>query len=154
MAEVIIDLDLRGLRAVHDVYGRLERLVQNPAPLLSDLGEYLTLSTDERFDRHEAPDGTPWAAVSDEYADRKLKGRATKRSGAVTDPTKVLELTRDLRRLLRYSVEADQLILGSDRPYAGRHQKNRPFLGISKEDEAEIGRLVIDHISDAFTGRP
>lgn len=117
----------------------------------------LLLSVDDRFDRREAPDGTPWEPVSDEYAKRKAAGKATKRSGVVTDPRNVLELSRDLRRLTRYQVDGEMLLIGSDREYAATHQfgdpkrgiSARPIYGLSDEDREEIGQLVVEHLDDA-----
>lgn len=157
MAGAIVDLDLRGLLTVDQAFARIEHLLRYPEPLLTDIGEALLLSVDERFERREAPDGTPWEPVSDAYAKRKAAGRATKRSGAVTDPGNVLELTRDLRRLTRYQVDGESLLIGSDREYAATHQFGdekrgipaRPIYGLSDEDREEIGHLVIEHLDDA-----
>ncbi|WP_293393386.1 phage virion morphogenesis protein [Nevskia sp.] len=157
MAGAIVDIDLRGLLTFDQAFARIERLLQHPEPLLEDIGEYLLLSVDERFDRREAPDGTPWAPVSEEYAERKAAGKATKRSGAVTDPGNILELTRDLRRLTRYQVDGELLLIGSDREYAATHQFGdpkrgivaRPVYGMSDEDNEEAARLVIEHLTDA-----
>lgn len=158
MAGAIVDIDLRGLLTVDQAFERIERLLQHPEPLLTDVGEHLLLSVDDRFDRREAPDGTPWEQpVSPEYAKRKASGKATKRSGAVTDPGSLLELTRDLRRLTRYQVDGEALLIGSDREYAATHHFGdpergipaRPIYGLSDEDRQEIGRLVVEHLDDA-----
>lgn len=157
MAGAIVDLDLRGLLTFDQAVTRIEQLLRHPEPLLTDIGEALLLSVDDRFDRREAPDGMPWEPVSDAYAKRKAAGRASKRSGAVTDPGNILELTRDLRRLTRYQVDGETLLIGSDREYAATHQFGdpkrgipaRPIYGLSDEDREEIGHLVIDHLDDA-----
>jgi len=152
MAGALIELDLRQIADISAVLARYERLLAAPGPLLDDIGQHLVNTTDERFDQREGPDGTPWQPVSGRYARRKEAGRATKRSGAVTDPGKVLELTRDLRRLIRHQVVGDELQVGSDRPYAATHQCGRggiparPFLGVSPEDEREIGRIALHYL--------
>ncbi|WP_292999587.1 phage virion morphogenesis protein [Nevskia sp.] len=148
MAGAIIELDLRQLADLSAAIARYEQLVAAPEPLLDTIGQLLANSTEKRFDERTAPDGTPWAPVSEDYARRKQAGRATKRSAVVSDPGQVLELTLDLRRLVRHQVVGDELLVGSDRPYAATHQFGRggiparPFLGVSPEDEREIGQIV------------
>lgn len=144
MAGAMIRLDIGQVAQAQQAIERYERLVAEPGVLLDTIGQHLVNTTEERFDRREAPDGTPWEPVSDEYAKRKLANRATKRSGAVTDPAQILELTRDLRRGIRHQVAGTEVNVGSDREYAASHQFGRggiparPFLGISEEDEREI----------------
>ncbi|WP_439640078.1 phage virion morphogenesis protein [Nevskia sp.] len=167
MAGALIELDLSGLAAAEAMLAEYQRLIASPRPLLKDIGEYLLESTDQRFDRREAPDGTPWAAVSPEYANYKSRGhdrqrsastgrllkqkpgsRATQRSGGNQNPEDILELTRDLRRLIRYQVNGSELLVGTDREYGATHQFGRggiparPFLGVSAEDEREIASIV------------
>lgn len=162
MAGAILNLDLRGLQTFDQAVTRIEQLLRYPEPLLTDIGEALLLSVDERFERREDPDGMPWEPVSDKYAGRKSAGKATKRSGAVTDPGNILELTRDLRRLTRYQVDGETLLIGSDRVYAATHQFGdskrgipaRPVYGLSDDDREEIGQLVIEHLDDAVRNFP
>ncbi|MCX7061380.1 MAG: phage virion morphogenesis protein [Gammaproteobacteria bacterium] len=162
MAGAILNLDLRGLQTFDQAVTRIEQLLRYPEPLLTDIGEALLLSVDERFERREDPDGIPWEPVSDKYAGRKSAGKATKRSGAVTDPGNILELTRDLRRLTRYQVDGETLLIGSDRVYAATHQFGdpkrgipaRPVYGLSDDDREEIGQLVIEHLDDAVRNFP
>lgn len=148
MAGALIELDLRQIADISAVLERYERLVATPGPLLDDIGTELLNTTEDRFVQREGPDGTPWAPVSSRYARRKEAALATKRSGAVTDPGALLVLSRDLQRGIRAQVIGDELQIGSDRPYAATHQFGRggiparPFLGVSPEDEREIGLIV------------
>ncbi|MCX7071205.1 MAG: phage virion morphogenesis protein [Gammaproteobacteria bacterium] len=150
MAGALIELDLSGLAAAEAVLVEYQRLIASPGVLLDDIGQHLVNTTDERFDRRESPAGQPWDAVSPAYAKRKAAGRATKRSGAVTDPALRLELTRDLRRGIRHQVNGTDLLVGTDREYGATHQFGRggiparPFLGVSAEDEREIA-LILRH---------
>lgn len=157
MAFIRIDIDDREwLKAQRGV----ERLLSNPSTMLTDMGEHLQLSTDQRFDRKMTPDGQPWPSVSPEYAKRKAAGQATRRSGALRDPAAILQLTRDMRRLTRYQVEGTELQFGSDRPYAraqneGNPRQNLParrWLGLSAEDEVELEAIARDHLQAAIDG--
>jgi phage virion morphogenesis protein len=151
MAGALIELDLSGLAAAEAVLAEYQRLIASPGVLLDDIGQHLVNTTDERFDRRESPDGQPWAAVSPAYARRKAAGRATKRSGAVTDPAQVLELSRDLRRGIRHQVNDTHLLVGTNVEGYGAAQQfghgeipARPYLGVSAEDEREIA-LILRH---------
>ena len=47
---------------VLDVLNQVEGTLDNPNPMLADMGEYLTSSTQERFRTSTAPDGSIWQA--------------------------------------------------------------------------------------------
>lgn len=131
----------------------------NLAPALKNIGEHLLISTAERFDRRQSPDGEQWDPVSERYAQRKRRGQAAPRGrGGDRRPERVLELTRDLRSLLRYQVTGNELRFGSDRVHAATHQFGdpsrsipaRPFLGLTPDDERSIREILNSHLSDAM----
>lgn len=138
--------------------------------LLSDIGEYLLGSTQERAAREMSPDGTPWPALSPRYAKRKEK----KRPGAKM-------LTFDHHMLgdqLSHQVDGSTLYVGTnakygaiqqfggtikhhaysrvrDRATIGAHETTipaRPWLGIDHEDEQEIVALTRDHLLAGLEG--
>lgn len=135
----------------------LDRLLADPYDLLVDIGEHLLLSTDEQFERQIDPEGRPWERVSDRYASRKEQRKVTRRAGAVSDSRQVLQLTRDMRRLVRYQVDGHELLQGSDRIYAATHQFGDPsrniperrWLGLSTDDDEAIEELLVDHLERA-----
>lgn len=119
----------------------------------SAIGEALMISTAERFDREEAPDGTPWEPLSPKYRQRKMR---------IFGEDKILRLRGYLRDTIRYQASDTELRLGSNRVYAALHQFGghfrafgthdaampaRPYLGLSNEDQQEI----LDTVQDAFT---
>ncbi|MBN0653760.1 phage virion morphogenesis protein, partial [Pseudomonas aeruginosa] len=59
---------LEALRAAAD-------LMRSPAPMFRDMGEYMLIALDERFESQSAPDGTPWQALSPTYQRRKRKNQ-------------------------------------------------------------------------------
>jgi len=79
----------------------------NPDPMLRDIGEYLLIAHDARFSSQTAPDGTPWQALSPRYLRRKRKNQ-----------DKILVLDGYLKNTLRYQVGDDDVVFGSNRPYA------------------------------------
>lgn len=159
MAGAFIRIDIDDREWVRARQG-IERLLQDPRALLEDIGEHLQLSADERFERKVGPDGKPWAQVSQGYAERKEAGKATARSGAVRDPSQILQLSRDLRRLTRYQIEGHELLQGSDRVYAATHQFGdprrgivaRPIYGLSSADDEAIEEMCKEHLQVALRG--
>lgn len=89
-----------------------------------------------------APDGTPWAEWSEDYAARRPK-----RGG-------LLELDGGLVESIAYAIDGDALQVGSDLVYALVHQEGweernipaRPYLGVSDENLDDLGELVIRFI--------
>ncbi|MBK4631872.1 phage virion morphogenesis protein, partial [Enterobacter hormaechei] len=95
---------LEALRAAAD-------LMRSPAPMFRDMGEYMLIALDERFESQSAPDGTPWQALSPAYQRRKRKNQ-----------DKILVLDGYLKNTIRYQASDDELAVGSNRAYAAIHQ--------------------------------
>lgn len=130
-------------------------------PLMKDIGEHLLNTTRRRFEGggQGAPDGTPWAPLSE-----VTKKRKTRNVG------KILTLEGHLRGNLTYQAGRDSVEVGSPSIYAGTHQFGaakgafgttsrgapipwgdipaRPFLGLSDEDESEIRVLVNKYLGE------
>lgn len=136
----------------------LSRLVAAAADLsepMEEIGAALVTSTQQRFVEKESPDGDAWAAVTTRYARRKVAlGR---------DPRNVLQGQNHLLQSLAYLAGARDVAVGSNRVYAAIHQLGgtddmpagpadipaRPYLGISRDDEAEIAAVLDDHLGGA-----
>ncbi|WP_113632169.1 phage virion morphogenesis protein [Pectobacterium peruviense] len=82
-----------------------------PQTMLQGMGERLLELHQQRFTEQKAPDGTAWQSLSSRYQKRKRKN---------TDKI----LTRDgyLRNTLRWQVNANELLFGTDRVYGAIHQ--------------------------------
>lgn len=102
-----IQITFNGQAAVVAIQGAADALA-NPEPLLRDIGEYLLVAHEARWDKQMSPDGTPWQALSPRYAKEKAK----ERPGA-----KLLVYDNLLRGTLRYQVQNGELAFGTDRPY-------------------------------------
>ncbi|TBU75205.1 phage virion morphogenesis protein [Phytopseudomonas daroniae] len=104
MAGATVELEsqavLAAIRAATEALG-------NPDRMLRDMGEYLMIAHDQRFASQTAPDGTPWQALSPAYQRRKKK-----------NADKILVLDGYLKNTLRYQVEGNELVFGSNRVYA------------------------------------
>ena len=78
----------------------LEEAIVDPASsyrsTLQEMGEYLLLSTDQRWEKEEAPDGTPWAKNAPWVIERK------KRLGKIQ---KILQETGRLRSSIGYRID-------------------------------------------------
>jgi phage virion morphogenesis protein len=179
MLDVVLDQSLVG-KVLEELVERLDDLSRP----LNDIAEYLHQSTDDRFSKQVAPDGSPWAPLAPSTLARKKGGRILREKGTLQDT-------------LRHSVSNNELAFGSDRPYGAIHQfggkiehaarsqqvyfrrgkdgsvsnrfvkKNmsnfaqwvtrgallanmpeRPYLGLSTEDDSEIILIVQSYLSE------
>lgn len=149
MAGATISVDIRDFEDMREKLARLEDLGANPEPMLGEIGGSLETSTRLRFERGEAPDGTPW-----------LTSIRVRREGGQT----LVKSTR-LRDSITHEVVGDTVEVGTNVIYAGIHQFGgeagrksrrvtipaRPYLGIDADDRREIGRIVDDHLSRALS---
>ena len=60
----MITVDIQGADVVRNQLLRLAERGHNLTPLLSSMGEYMTNSTLQNFERSTSPDGERWAANS------------------------------------------------------------------------------------------
>lgn len=104
MLDVTIDESQVG-KALNELIDRLGNL-HTP---LNDIAEYLHQSTDDRFSKQVAPDGSPWAPLSASTLARKKGGRILRGKGTLQDT-------------MRHSVSGNELVFGTDRPYGAIHQ--------------------------------
>ena len=132
--------------------------INDPSPLLAELGEYGLRSTRARFKTQTAPDGTAWAALQPWYQKEKRRNK-----------NRILTLNGYLRGQMTWQLVGDRTVeIGSNLPYAAVHQFGatikpraakvlmfrghvaksvtipaRPYLGLSDEDRSEIvGRTL------------
>ena len=159
MAGAMLDVTLD----TSQIGSALEELARRLGDLttpFNDIGEYLHQSTDERFQRKVAPDGSPWAPLSAVTLARK-KGTA------------ILREKGTLQDTLRKQVTSTELAFGTDRPYGAVHQFGqkkgasgsskgrpilwgdipaRPYLGLSSDDETEVVLTIHDYLMEPIKG--
>jgi len=156
-----IRVDVVGIRAAEIRLGRLAAAGRDLRPVFVQIGEYLVGTTKNRFRDQRAPDGTPWAPLSESYRERKKRNQ-----------DKILTLDGFLGGQISYRASVDEVLVGSDRVYAGTHQFGakkgsfgttsrgspipwgdipaRPFLGLSEEDRDVIEGMVSDYLARAL----
>lgn len=112
---------------------RLQRKVGDLTSVMKQIGEYLLLATDDRFDKEIAPDGTPWKPNSAfTIAKKRAEGRILK----------VLQSTGQMRASITYQASRDRVVVGTNDPKAKKNQQDRVFLGVSDEDRVEIVQII------------
>ncbi|NAW33235.1 phage virion morphogenesis protein [Halomonas alimentaria] len=153
-ARLQIELDAR---PVLSALAELAHRIDDPQPAFREIGEYLDMAHRDRWDAQRAPDGSPWAPLSDVTKARKKK-----------NADRVLVLDGYLRDTLRYQESATELLFGTDRVYGAVHQFGarqgafgttarggpipwgdipaRPWLGIGSEDEQPILAILERHL--------
>lgn len=144
----------------HDLARRARRL-SDLTPLMDELGGAMVASTQQRFEEEKAPDGTPW----------ERSARAVHEGG------QTLRDSNRLYQSITHRAEPDKVTWGTNVIYAAVHQFGatiraksanalafslpggdfaqvqkveipaRPFLGVSRDDQAEIGRTVEDFLA-------
>jgi phage virion morphogenesis protein len=107
--------------------------VKRPQRALRDIGEALLRSTDDRFRKEQAPDGTPWKQNSDVTLLRYLEGKGglskktlksggrnlTQKGAKLLGQKKILRQSGALQDTIRYQLTGDGtgLELGTNRIY-------------------------------------
>lgn len=138
---------------------RVSAALENPLPLMQDLGEYFVDSTTKRFPTGTAPDGSVWAPKSP-VTIAAQGGRKTNR----LDVRPLFGPSGALSSTISYEAFADRVEWGSPMVYAAMQQFGgaksafphlwgnipaRPFLGISAEDETNVLDIIGEYLSEA-----
>lgn len=143
----MIDVEINDQDA-RDLINELKRRMGNLTPVMEAVGQILQSGTQQRFVDQQAPDGTPWAALSPVTLDRRRKAG----SGA-----QILRDTGRLMNSISYKVNGDSVKVFTNVIYAGTHQLGarqgayrasppipwgnipaRPFLGYSQSDNDAV----------------
>lgn len=125
------------------------RALDNPAPLLDDIGAAMVNQTLLRFDSARDPDGVSWIPSI----------------RAMLEGGKTLQDDGHLRGSITHNVTVDGVEWGSDKVYALIHQLSgktgrnqsvtidaRRYLGISNLDEDIIGESALSYLTEALHG--
>lgn len=158
-------LDIEGQAATLLSLDRLAGRFEDMHPLMEQFGQYGEDSTRQRFSDQVAPDGERWAPS---YRARTQGGETLLDSGR-------------LRASMSYLASSSSAEWGTNVIYAGVHQfgdtirpkaggvlkfnipglgfrsahevvmPQREFLGLSAEDEDELGAIVDDYIAEALS---
>lgn len=145
--------DFSGVRRLQERIGRLSSLQ------LSELGEQLGSVAESQTRRRineeqEAPDGTPWAAWTADYAGARHGGQS------------LLQGEGDLADSISFDVQGDRVEIGSNLVYARIHQEGgvagmspgpagipaRPYLGLSSDNLVELQTIAEEWLDRHLEG--
>jgi hypothetical protein len=156
MAGTHFRVELEDAAAQQELQGLIDRGQSLQTPFMQ-VGEYLS---DEmwprRFREKRGPDGLPWAPVTERYAKRKRRGKATQvpSDARTTNPADLLLLTGELSDFPRYQMEGNALVFGVNTKWAAVHQfgfprRNipaRPYMYLDADDRTEAAAIFRDWI--------
>ena len=142
----------------------LEANVTDWTPVMEQIGEYLVMSTKERFKKGESPDGAKWAPKS-----ASTLARYGARKSNRVDVRPLFGPSGSLSSQIFHEAGPAHVAVGSNLIYAAVQQFGagkgafgtmangspipwgnipaRPFLGLSPEDETNILALVVDYLA-------
>ena len=119
------------------------------SPALKEINEVLVESTQKRFSTGTAPDGQKWKDNSDVTIDRKGRnqplvdgGDLAKQISGELIGKNVLEISSSMEQAAMQQFGGDK----SEFPHLWGDIPARPFFGVSAEDEAEILRILEQHL--------
>ncbi|MCM2431963.1 phage virion morphogenesis protein [Agrobacterium rosae] len=146
--QVTLDDETARLKLI-DLVERMD----NPRGFYKNVGELLLNSVGDNFDNERGPDGRRWVPLSP--VTRELRQRKYGNS-----PLTILRVTGALRGSYNYVASDDDVRIGTSKiqaallhfgGQAGRNRKvtvpARPQVGVSSDDEREIGRMAEDWLS-------
>ncbi|EDQ34295.1 phage virion morphogenesis (putative tail completion) protein [Hoeflea phototrophica DFL-43] len=160
-----VRLELEGSEAALAALGAAAARLDDPMPLYDEIGSMLVVSTQNRFEREEAPDGTPWPMSI----------------RVLTEGGKTLSDTRRLVNSMTHEASNEGVAVGTNVIYAAPHQMGatikaktakglrfqvaggwvnkqsvdipqRAFLGLDADDEKVIGDIAGDYLGDPLGG--
>lgn len=154
MSGTFINVTAKGQRTIAKSLNALLKQSGNLTPVLTDIADYLLASTQRRFVDQQAPDGTPWAALSSTTLARKARvDRILTESGTLADN-------------LHYQMGHDQFELGSNEEYAamqhfggitsahsmmpGSEIPAREIVGLAPFERNEIYAMIEEHLKLAL----
>jgi phage virion morphogenesis protein len=144
MPEPIVSLTYND-KAIQEQFRKLVKKTSDTTPAMNSVGQYLLLSTDQNFEKEVDSDGIPWKRNTP-YT-RRLK----KAKGYID---KILQASGRGRASINYAATKDRVVVGTNVDYMRKHQLGleglpvRKFLGISKEDEVEIGIILDEYLRE------
>lgn len=143
-----------------DALIKIESNLDDMHGLFSHIGEILLDIHEARFNAQESPDGVHWQSLSPWYQESKPKQK-----------DKILTLDGTLRSTLRWQIEGNTLLFGTNLVYGAIHQYGgtikpvtakalnvggrpvkqvvipaRPWLGVSAQDKLLLVDVVREHL--------
>lgn len=154
--QIHVDVDDRELQRT---LGALLARARDLRPAMEEIGAMLLASSQQRFQEERGPDGAPWAPLAESTREKRVGGRRSRQRGSAN----ILRVKGLLAGSLTYLAGSRDVQVGTNKRYAALHQLGgtpgmapgpaavpaRPFLGVSADDEREIGQILLDHLESA-----
>lgn len=160
-----VRFELDGSEAALAALGEAAARLDDPMPLYDEIGSMLVVSTQDRFEREESPDCTPWPMSI----------------RVLTEGGKTLSDTRRLVNSMTHEASRDGVAVGTNVIYAAPHQTGatikaktakglrfqvaggwvtkqsveipqRAFLGLDADDVKAIGDIAGDYLTEPLGG--
>ena len=148
MIEVKID-DTQVRRALQD----LQRAVGDLSPAFKEIGEVLVESTKQRFADGKRPDGKDLAKNSPVTIDRKGRNKPLIDEGTLMESIHYALIGNDTLEIgtaMQYAAMQQFGGTQAEFPQLWGDIPARPFLGVSRDDEDAILRILREHLEDAI----
>lgn len=126
-------------KVVNRALAALKERTNDLSPALSEVGEYYVRRVDRRFEQ----EGPSWKSLSLGYAAWK-----SRQPRAIQ---KKLQFSGLLRASINYKTTRKSVSIGSDKVYANRQNRDRPFLNPSPSDLKEISEIILDHLRREYS---
>lgn len=131
---------------------RVVRRMDDLTPALAAFGEHMMVVTQDRFDKEQAPDGTPWKPLAPATLRVKKTDKILAESGQ----------RGGLRGTIVYKTDPRKIAMGTNKVYGAIHQlggmagpgrkvkiPKRQYLGYTGDDLGEFVEICKDWIVEA-----
>ena len=127
---------------IEELFKEVLNTVTDRKAVLQEVGEALLLNLDQRFEAEVDPSGKKWQKLSPFTLRLKEEQKRI---------LKILQSTGRLRRSFEYTINQDDLVIGTNVSYAKKHQlgigvPKREILGVSEEDKEIIKEILEDYL--------
>lgn len=139
---------MAGVRLEYDAAAVLAQLnaaaglLDDPRRMLLDMAESLLATTQQRFRTQTGPDGSQWQALTPAYQRRKRKNKG-----------RILVLNAYLMNQLAYQVNDNELLVGSNLPYAAIHQLGGTINVVARQRDIYFRRDKNGEVGQRFVKR-
>lgn len=119
-----------------DTLARIDSAMDNTAPLLARIGEYLQDSSRDRFKSQSGPDGTAWQPLQPRYQRRKKQNK-----------DKILTLRGYLHGQIHWQPDGDDAVrVGSNSKYGAIHQFGGTIQKPARKSTVHFGAGKAKHL--------
>ena len=119
-----------------DTLARMDAAMDNTAPLLARIGEYLQGSSRDRFKSQAGPDGSAWQPLQPRYQRRKKQNK-----------DKILTLRGYLRGQIHWQPDGDDAVrVGTSAKYGAIHQFGGTIQQPARQSTVHFGAGKAKHL--------